>query len=156
MHAGTVTPRKASKTASLDGRTLFCDAPSYFGAAEGMCMLVRHFLRQHELPEIAFSTELVVRECLNNAINHGNRHDPRKRIRLFVVAEKKAVRLTVEDDGDGFNWKEYSTARLPGNTETAGRGLAVIASYARHFEFNRRGNVIRVEIGTKRGKRGKR
>jgi serine/threonine-protein kinase RsbW len=119
-------------------------------------MLVRHFLRQHDLPELAFSTELVVRECLNNAINHGNRRDPRKRIRLFVVAEKKSVRVTVEDDGDGFNWKEYRTARLPDHTKTAGRGLAVVASYARNFEFNRKGNVISVEITRRHGRRGKR
>ena len=76
------------------------------------------FLRQHELPELALSTELIVRECLNNAIHHGNRRDPRKRVRLLVEAEKGVVYVTVADEGQGFNWNSYTPARLPAHTRT--------------------------------------
>ncbi len=157
MHKTTQPPKKEiGGSNKLDDRTLFCNAPSYVGAAEGLCMLVRHFLRQHELPELAFSTELIVRECLNNAIHHGNRRDPRKRVRLLVAAEKGVVYVTVADEGQGFNWNSYTPARLPSHTEPTGRGLAVISSYARHVTFNRKGNVIKVEIAGKRSRRRQR
>lgn len=130
-------------------RTLYCDAPSSLGAAEGLCMLVRHFLRRSNQSEIAFTTEVTLRECLNNAIHHGNQHDPKRRIRLWVAAREHGVSLRVADSGKGFNWQKYSEKHAPENTALNGRGLAIIGFYATRVVFNRKGNVITVDIAGK-------
>ena len=139
--------RRASK-ASRD-RTLWCDTPSYLGAAEGICMLVRHFLQQIRMPYLVFSTELIVRECLNNAIHHGNNGDPDKRIKLRVTAARESIRVSVADQGRGFEWRKFVNRQPPSGSECTGRGLAVIGAYASHVAFNRKGNVITVEINDK-------
>ncbi len=145
------TNRLPSSAISTLGRTLVCDTPSHLGAAEGMCLLVRHFLLQISMPEQVFMTELVLRECLNNAIHHGNGGDPDKRIKVTVTAEQHRIRLRVADQGKGFDWRKMTRASLPNARVITGRGLAMVASYASRIRFNPKGNVISVDIS--RGRR---
>jgi anti-sigma regulatory factor (Ser/Thr protein kinase) len=134
-------------------RTLFCDAPSSLGAAEGLCLLLRHFLRQANHSELRFAAELSLRECLNNAIAHGNRHDPGRRLRLSVAARRDGVSLTVSDNGEGFDWRRYTDRIQPSATAGSGRGLAMIGAYAKRVSFNRKGNQIKVDIARQRAGR---
>lgn len=130
-------------------RTLWCETSSYLGAAEGICMLVRHFLQQIRMPYLVFATELVVRECLNNAIHHGNREDPQKGIKLCVTAAQNHIRVRVADEGKGFDWKRIMALQPAASTDCSGRGLAVIGTYASRIAFNTKGNVITVDISDK-------
>lgn len=134
-------------------RTLYCETPSSFGSAEGMCLLVRYFLRRSNHARIVFATELALRECLNNAIRHGNRDEDGRRIRLWVTARSEGVSFTVADNGSGFNWKVYKNRPAPSTTAPSGRGLAIIGAYARRVFFNRKGNIITVEIAEKAARR---
>ena len=134
-------------------RTLYCDAPSSLGSAEGICLLVRHFLRRSNHAGIAFATELALRECLNNAIHHGNRQESSRRIRLWVTVRREGVSLKVADNGSGFNWRDYKNRPAPPGTAPSGRGLAIIGAYARKVSFNRKGNLITVEIAARAARR---
>jgi len=153
MHA---KPTKIVRRQNSDGcqaSTLLCDAPSYLGAAEGICMLVRHFLMQISMPQQVFSTEIVIRECLNNAIHHGNENDPDKRIKASVARTPDGIRIRVADEGKGFDWKETLARRHASDNECCGRGLALVKSYASRIAFNRKGNVITVEIPNQSARR---
>ena len=127
-------------------RTLYCDAPSSLSSAEGMCLRLRHFLRRSNHSGIVFAAELALRECLNNAIHHGNRHESNRRIRLWVMARRVGVSLKVADNGSGFNWKKFKDRSAPSSSTPSGRGLVIIGAYAKKVSFNRKGNLITVDI----------
>lgn len=109
-------------------------------------MLVRHFLLEMGASRLAFPTEVVIRECLNNAVLHGNCEDPNKRMTLTVRADKGSIHIRVSDEGAGFDWKQYGMGRVPASTAMNGRGLTIVHSLAKEVTFNRRGNEINVEI----------
>ncbi len=44
-----------------------------------------------------------VSELVNNAILHGNRSAPDKNVTVQITRENSAVRISVADQGDGFN-----------------------------------------------------
>lgn len=85
--------------------------------------------------------ELLAREALNNAILHGNRNRPGKTARLDLRLGRRWMRMQVEDEGDGFNWRAVRF-RVPDNSDTSGRGLSIISLYADRVSFNRSGNQI--------------
>src|SRR5215469_17502928 len=51
-----------------------------------------------------FGIELALREALANAVMHGNREDPQKRVHVRCTCEKgKGVSIVVRDEGPGFD-----------------------------------------------------
>lgn len=59
--------------------------------------------------------EQQVSELIKNAIRHGNKKDPEKKIRIWASFSKKHARLIVEDEGEGFKeverWNEFNQKR---------------------------------------------
>lgn len=57
-----------------------------------------------------------VSEIVKNAIKHGNRCDPEKKVRVWYSASKEAFKIIVEDEGPGFTnleeWNEFNTNRV--------------------------------------------
>jgi serine/threonine-protein kinase RsbW len=134
--------------------TLLCSAPSDLGTIEGMCKLVRHFLVSRNLADLLFGTEIVVRECLNNAVLHGNMGNQQKRLSLAVVAECRRVTVRITDEGRGFDWRMLPVA-VPDSSSSSGRGLAMVRLYATRVAFNPAGNQITVELDSKPARRAK-
>lgn len=52
---------------------------------------------------IVYNTTIVLRELLNNAVEHGNRWDINKRIIWEFGCDGKAIYIRVTDEGQGFN-----------------------------------------------------
>jgi len=90
-----------------------------------------------------FETTLILDEALNNAVKHGNRHDPDKRVVVSYHVGPDRVLLEVEDDGPGFD-----LAAIPDPTESenldrpCGRGLFLMRHYSTWLRFNERGNCV--------------
>jgi hypothetical protein len=57
-----------------------------------------------------------VSEIVKNAIKHGNRCNPDKKVRVWYSASREAFKVIVEDEGDGFTnleeWNEFNANRL--------------------------------------------
>jgi serine/threonine-protein kinase RsbW len=153
MDSMSETKTKCQVRKRANEKTLYCDVPTSLGAAEGLCLLVRHFLRRFKHGEVVFATELALRECLNNAIHHGNRQQAQRRIRLWVTVSRQGVSLKVADSGNGFNWRDYKDRPAPSSTTPSGRGLAIIGTYAKAVSFNRKGNLITVDIANQSARR---
>ena len=55
-------------------------------------------------------------ELIKNAVKHGNRCDPAKRVRVWYRFEIDSARAIVEDEGSGFTdleaWNEFNRRRL--------------------------------------------
>lgn len=118
--------------------------PSRLAAVDQVCGEIREFLRQHGLGTLSFNVELVARECLNNAILHGNHSDERKQAEVNLTLGRKWIRLQVADEGAGFNWRRLKRQGMPEDDATHGRGLPISQLYSGRVKFNRRGNQIAV------------
>ena len=88
--------------------------------------------------------ELALREALANAVIHGNREDPAKKVEVRCFCQPdRGMLLVVEDEGAGFDPKE-----IPDPTEaerlfeTHGRGLFLIRRTMDRVRFSRSGRRV--------------
>lgn len=60
--------------------------------------------------------EQQISEIIKNAVKHGNRNDPEKKIKIWYNFSTTRARLIVEDEGEGFqeldNWNKFNRERL--------------------------------------------
>lgn len=109
--------------------------------ADSLCRSLRNLLNEAGLASSSFAVELLVRECLNNAVIHVNRRFADKTIRFGLQVGWKWIRLQVDDDGPGFDWRKARRRHCEVESES-GRGLTLCALYAEQVRFNRCGNQI--------------
>ncbi|MFH2060560.1 MAG: ATP-binding protein [Pseudomonadota bacterium] len=103
------------------------------------------YSRTDGIKQHAFAINLVLREGLTNAIRHGNDNDPRKDVKLTVgVSDNKLIKIAIEDQGQGFDWKEHQDADLP-EDEDHGRGIIIIDTYFTNHFYNDKGNILYLE-----------
>jgi len=113
--------------------------------ADSLCLEIRALLQPRDLDRICFPVELLTRECLANAVTHGNRSDPGKWIVLRLWAGREWIRLQVTDEGPGFAWRKIRQSKLD-TAASSGRGLQLYTLYAERVRFNRSGNQITLWI----------
>lgn len=90
-----------------------------------------------------FAIRLCLEEALINAMKHGNRMDRTKNITVTCQADEHEVRVSVEDEGDGFLPEAVPDPRDPENLEVAhGRGLLLMYSYMDSVEYCDKGNRV--------------
>jgi serine/threonine-protein kinase RsbW len=90
-----------------------------------------------------FAVHLALEESFINAIKHGNKMEPNKRVKIdYLVCSDKAE-IYLEDEGSGFDPNVVPDPRYGENLyRTEGRGLFLIRSYMDVAEFNKRGNCL--------------
>ncbi len=92
-----------------------------------------------------FSAHMCIHEMLDNAIRHGNKLDPGKKVFLLYKVTMDKFTISVVDQGDGFNYNKLPDPHLPENTiKDHGRGLYLVRQYMDEVEFNEKGNRIKV------------
>jgi serine/threonine-protein kinase RsbW len=91
-----------------------------------------------------FEIELALREALANAILHGCKADPSKKIECSVTGDKdRGILIVVRDPGPGFDF-----ASLPSPTEDQnlhadhGRGIYLINKLMDEVKYERNGSEI--------------
>ena len=111
------------------------------------------FLERHGLPEQT-SLELVLRELLLNAIEHGNENAPERRVMCHLERLEDGYRLVLEDEGRGFDPSALDV-RLPDGPFTARRGYMLVNALSDSFELNERGNRVTAYFKLNREETGK-
>lgn len=129
------------KRAAILRRTI----PSSLESADCLCKVIRHFMLNAGLREVSFAIELVARECLSNAVIHGNRCAADKSVDLALSVGSKWIRLTVADEGTGFAWRRGGRKQFD-VVATCGRGLQICRLYADRVRFNRTGSTVELWI----------
>lgn len=104
---------------------------------------VHGFLAEEGLGHLAFDMELLAREALVNAVQHGSSGNPAKTVRASLNLEPGRLVLLVADEGRGFDWRSLPAAD-PDPREESGRGLFIIRKYADSFAYNDAGNALRI------------
>ena len=93
-----------------------------------------------------FGVRLALEEALVNAIKHGNRMDPNKTVRIKCQVLEDKVRITIEDEGEGFNASEVPDPTMDENLEKpGGRGIMLMRSFMTLIEYNEKGNRLVME-----------
>jgi serine/threonine-protein kinase RsbW len=93
-----------------------------------------------------FGIHMAVEEALVNAIQHGNREDPRKSVHVRCLATDNRLRIEITDEGPGFS---PSSVADPTNGQRLlqphGRGLLLMRAYMSRVRFLGRGNKLVME-----------
>jgi len=59
--------------------------------------------------------EQQISEIIKNAVKHGNKNDPNKKIRIWYSFDTEKAHLIVEDEGEGFqeieSWNDFNQKR---------------------------------------------
>ena len=91
------------------------------------------------------SLAISVTEIANNAIHHGNKNDPRKKVRVNIRARPGEVRVVIRDQGSGFDPDRLSNPLDPDNLlRESGRGIFICKSLMDEvkFDFSKGGTEI--------------
>ncbi|MFA5905007.1 MAG: ATP-binding protein [Desulfobacula sp.] len=92
-----------------------------------------------------FPINLVIREGLTNAVRHGNAGNPGKKVKFEIsIINKEMIRMMIEDEGDGFDWRKQKNETLP-EDQDHGRGLIIMKTYFSRCSFNEKGNILYLE-----------
>jgi serine/threonine-protein kinase RsbW len=105
-------------------------------------------LSQNELDNLA----IAVTEAVGNAIIHGNRRDPSKRVRIAFRVDAEFLRIDVQDEGTGFDPGTLSDPLLPENLmKESGRGIFILKSLMDRvdFRFTPAGTVVEMALRLK-------
>lgn len=92
-----------------------------------------------------FAINLALEEALTNAIKHGNRLDPKKKVRIEAKVTSKRVEIVVEDEGPGFDRDEVADPTCEENLEKcSGRGILLMEAYMSRVTWDRGGRRVRM------------
>lgn len=81
-----------------------------------------------------------VSEVVNNAVIHGNGRDPEKQVQLDLEIEPDRVRITVQDEGNGFDPDALPDPVASDNLmREVGRGLFIVRAYMDEVHFQKVG-----------------
>ena len=103
---------------------------------------IKGYLQDLGLREV-LKALVVARELLLNALQHGNAYNPGSEINVTLrTVGKSAIRLTVEDEGEGFDYRSLNFA-IPDDPRTLDkRGYVLIHALAESLTFNDSGNRV--------------
>jgi serine/threonine-protein kinase RsbW len=79
-----------------------------------------------------------LREALANAVRHGNRTEPERKVRVDYTIDSRSVTIRVEDEGDGFDPDKIPDPTEPENLlRPSGRGIFYMQQFMNRVEFSR-------------------
>ena len=94
-------------------------------------------------PDSAFAIKLALEEAMINAIRHGNKLDPQKKVRIDAIVNPREARITIEDEGPGFNRATVPDPTCEENlTKCSGRGLLLMETYMTSVEYSNKGRRV--------------
>lgn len=104
--------------------------------AEGIALaLAREAgFREEDLDRIGMS----VRECMVNAIVHGNRYSSHKKVRLSLSRTPDRFTIRISDQGEGFDPRELPDPVAEGNLmRQSGRGIFLMRAFMDDLQVRR-------------------
>jgi serine/threonine-protein kinase RsbW len=90
-----------------------------------------------------FAVHLTLEEAFLNAVKHGNKMDPTKKVKIDYSVSPEKVEITITDEGAGFEPESVEDPRFgKGLYEPGGRGLLLMNSYMDIVKYNEEGNSV--------------
>lgn len=96
--------------------------------------------------KLVFGIHLSMEEALVNAVKHGNKYNPAKKVHVRVGISSNLFRSEITDEGEGFD-----PAKLPDPTDPDyldkpnGRGVMLMRNFMTRVIYNDCGNAVFME-----------
>ena len=105
---------------------------------------INRFCDLFDLPATLYGRiTLSVIEAVNNAIIHGNGRDLNKFVTIFATKSDSSVKVTVSDEGNGFDYSVIPDPTLPdGMFDTVGSGLYLMKTLSDQLLFENNGRTV--------------
>ncbi len=131
-----------SRMPTSSGQAVHLEFTSTFEMLDFVQVVSEHMGRTVGLDDDARHwVSVAVRECVINAIKHGNRNDASKHV--FVDLETppngdRALTIRVRDEGEGFDPGDLADPLAPENLlKASGRGIFLVRSFMDDVELRR-------------------
>ena len=86
-------------------------------------------------------------EAVNNAILHGNKSEPDKKVTIAVRNDTHHIYFIVSDEGTGFDYNNLPDPTAPENLEKpTGRGVFLMTNLADMVIFSENGRVVEIQF----------
>ena len=110
--------------------------------------LIEEIADKYKISEDTFANMMTcLSEAAINAIVHGNKLDPDKKVIINADVDGKRIVWTVTDEGDGFDYNNLADPTAPENIENlTGRGVFIIKHLADQCIFNSKGNEVELHF----------
>lgn len=110
--------------------------------------LINDICSSYHVSEDYYGNILVaVTEAVNNAIQHGNKQDPGKKVDVEFKADEKHIMFCVHDQGEGFSYDALPDPTNPENLEKpSGRGVFLMRHLADKVEFSDDGRTVHLNF----------
>ena len=110
--------------------------------------LIDELCAEYNIAEENYGNILIsLTEAVNNAIVHGNKLYQDKEVILKFLAENKVLKVTIEDQGPGFDYDNLPDPTTPENIEKPhGRGVFLMRNLADSCEFLDDGRIVSLEF----------
>jgi serine/threonine-protein kinase RsbW len=109
-----------------------------------VCKEILAKLEEHNFDkDDIFAVHLTLEEAFLNAVKHGNKMDPTKKVKIDYSISSEKVEITITDEGQGFEPEAVEDPRFgKGLYEPGGRGLLLMNSYMDIVKYNEEGNSV--------------
>ena len=82
---------------------------------------------------------IALRECMVNAVVHGNRYNSRKKVHLKVIRTAESLTVVIGDEGDGFDPTAVPDPLAGENLlRGSGRGVMLMQAFMDEFQISKR------------------
>ena len=151
-HARPVAPAKAVVNGKRALAGIVVDKPLKFTIASDLA--AGRDVQKRILDDVArlgfnsqshFAIKLALEEALINAIKHGNRLDPKKKVHIEAKGSPKKFEITIEDEGPGFKRDDVPDPTADENLEKcSGRGILLMEAYMNSVHWSRGGRRVKM------------
>ena len=125
--------------------------PKSIGRVEGF---IKKVGKKTHLDEIQMHKLMVsLTEAVNNAIIHGNKSDPAKKVTVVCECERDTLVITVADQGKGFKPEKVKNPLKEENlTRTSGRGIFLMRTLMDKVEYaiGKAGSTVKLVLGLRK------
>jgi serine/threonine-protein kinase RsbW len=137
----------ANNPPASDTWRLAVDLPSERGSNRRVTDELLAQLGAHGWPEAdVFAVHLAVEEAIVNAIVHGNKLDPAKKVHVVCEVSADRVLVSIADEGPGFDPAGIPDCTADDRLEApGGRGVMLMRSFMTRIEYNPAGNAVVLE-----------
>jgi serine/threonine-protein kinase RsbW len=110
--------------------------------------LIEEIADKYQVADDIFANMMTcLNEVVTNAIIHGNKSDPDKKVIVNVEVDHKRATWTVTDEGEGFDYNNLPDPTAEENLENlTGRGVFIVKHLADQCAFNTRGNEVELQF----------
>jgi len=103
---------------------------------------------KYNVSEDVFGNMLVaITEAVTNAIYHGNKADPKKKIKVSYMLSDHNLSFTIADEGPGFDYYNLTDPTSHENLEKeCGRGIFLMKHLTDQLIFSENGRVVELNF----------